>query len=619
MGQILKGTPLSYVSTGQGFFARTTQGDIFCIARSDINSSEVTVIVEDNGAAIAVCESTARVIYSQSSQQIRRGQRVVPVPVCQVLRPAFLLRVENTNKSQDYYLLDFSGDLHHLVNIPAATEYYNDATWEFTVTIPAYNRRTYELYGTFEYNLNTDSFIDEGGFIEDPDPNLSDSLLSNTNGQISITGTREYGERTYPIPLEVQNVTFTNNEVWSRAELGYFYASPGSIPPGGYRYFNLGANEDIGDGDSRLNWREIWDQSSASLPAVVNAETGEKWGYPFQLTPWRDLNGAYTGSNQTNPDGFWTYYDDDNDGSSDRMTGRVASARYFATQWLGDLTVDIPPGQQKPPPTDEFSESEGFISYSDGSLKAIIRFTGRPSGRSPGEAGQPGAEGDPYWTYVQTFELGTDGSIATPGGFSSWFGYLNSSEQIDDIDQGIPRGNFHGWAESRAIQQKKRYTFGLGGYDRYSEFVDIYIPSIENVPITVPTGIETVYGWAFRYYINTEYRTFQDYLLGIPEQSAQVSYSLESLQVFGYDSSGARIESAAQAETIGTTLGGTLSPFAESATKMAIQINPIENPPATFTSENLKVADMTASFDINATIDLCWDISQLQENEPDIS
>lgn len=72
MGQVLKGTPLSYVSTGQGFFARTTQGDIFCIARSDINSSEVTVIVEDNGAAIAVCDSAAREIYSTHSKQIRR-------------------------------------------------------------------------------------------------------------------------------------------------------------------------------------------------------------------------------------------------------------------------------------------------------------------------------------------------------------------------------------------------------------------------------------------------------------------------------------------------------------------------------------------------------------------
>ncbi len=76
MGRILPGQALSYGNPGQLVWVRTSAGDFPCLAQTEVNSAQVTVVIEDSGRPHVFCNSSPVVAIERVVRKERGYPRV---------------------------------------------------------------------------------------------------------------------------------------------------------------------------------------------------------------------------------------------------------------------------------------------------------------------------------------------------------------------------------------------------------------------------------------------------------------------------------------------------------------------------------------------------------------
>lgn len=345
---------------------------------------------------------------------------------CRLLEAGYVYKiVDNGTMTQDFWVVDFDGVHHHLVTIPAATEYYEDDTYTYDITFPSYTYEVYEVRYSYGRDLGTDDYSASNGVIESMG-------ISGSEPSRVTTITREYGpDLSSPPSISVGSATLTEEEAADVVIPKYFHGDGGggitARPP-----ISTFQDEPIGDGDNFLNWDEIWNSGTVETLVGEDGSSGLT-AIPWVLVPEDIPSNSASLSDPTNPDGTRNLIDTDGDGVNDRVIGSVwAALRYVV--YSGSLQVSTPTGQSKRSPTSEFSEVEVYASHAAGKIQVVIRDSGRPGNRLPGQAGQ--ADGA-YFPNVYTFEV-EGGAVSTPTALAHWLSYANSGASLSEFSDTIP-------------------------------------------------------------------------------------------------------------------------------------------------------------------------------------
>lgn len=449
------------------------------------NGEDVLVFKNSSDGAyycIAGRKETNQVVSERTilSRHTKPNKKLPPKDLCRILRIAYLYKVINEDKSQSFYLVDFSGNSNFVMTIPAATQNFDGATWTFETTYPGYTYKTYELYQSYQYNVFTNEIFSISNNIRDPGEGEN---LNGYEPPVTFISEVTYGpDYDLPRPLVVDTTNFGLQQVWEKAMYRYNFFTPwlpAEYPP----YQSFGISEPIGDGDDWLNWSEVYNEEQTTISYVKFADDNTPAIDPNDGSgaPWGKLNPAYSGGNQNNPQVTNVNI------SATLEQYNIASARWFVVEYDGPVTVFTPPGQAKPEPVSVPAEVEARLSYSNGKLSIIIRHHNRLPGELPENWDDD--ENSPtfalgYFTDVDIFKFENGGVVA--GANEDLPGHLqlfNDSRPLNNLLQILE-------SQAETIKEKVEVEMLRGSIN------NDFLP-VGDTSYSVDSGVSTVWTWAF--------------------------------------------------------------------------------------------------------------------------
>jgi len=490
-----------------------------------------------------------------------------------LLKLAYIYVIKNEDKTQDLFLVDFDGNHVPIITIPSATRTYDNATWTFETTFPGFTYKTYELY----QDINDSSNIRDPGTGTD---------LTGYQGPLVVESTVVYGpDYDEPRPLVIETAEFGLQEAWDKAIFRYgLFGNPGftgdvNAKPG-YTTFT----DDIDDEDAWLDWSEVYSASPTTISYVAFADDNTP---AMNISdgvggPWGNLNPAYSGTGfgaQSNPT---------------ITTTLISSARWFVIAYDGPMTVSTPTGQSKPPPTDEYTDFEAYLSNANGELQILVRYTGRAPGDTTLE------EDDPWfpeanihkYTYIDS-TLEEDYPDLDLPLWMSIFDSVNTRTTIADYYLGL----FEGSIEDNETDALLYYIAATGGIsDNFDFFVD-------GSRQDVTSGVNTVWGWFFEFLDSVELKS----ALFDEESPAEIKtvYSIYPAQVdYSFDLPGYGAGNGPDNNTAPIPFNTKEKPTLLFATTPKLD-------PEEFVEEDFTIISISASWSIENTILICHDTSKV--------